>query len=141
MRNYTQQMSYLRFAIAKPSRPTVTDARVQPRRGHTHPAPVGRRQKEVYVTVSCGLDGEVSIRVRDEGHGFDPRVLLDPTDRNHLLLSHGRGIYLIRTVMDEVSFEEGGRVVFMRKKVARPPYPAFGTQSLPKQTLIGNLHD
>jgi anti-sigma regulatory factor (Ser/Thr protein kinase) len=33
-----------------------------------------------------------------------------------LLITHGRGIYLMKTLMDEVSFEEGGAVVMMRKK-------------------------
>jgi serine/threonine-protein kinase RsbW len=73
-------------------------------------------RKRVYVTVSCSFHGEVSITVRDEGRGFDPGVLLDPTDRNNLLLSHGRGIYLMRTVMDEVSFKEHGTVVCMKKQ-------------------------
>jgi serine/threonine-protein kinase RsbW len=81
--------------------------------------------KQVYVSVGCALDGEVSIAVRDEGHGFDPSVLPDPTDRSNLFLSHGRGIYLIRRVMDEVSFEEHGRVVRMRKKVTSPPRPVY----------------
>ena len=88
-------------------------------------------RKQVYVTVSCGSDGEVSISVRDQGCGFDPGVLPDPTDRNNLLLSHGRGIYLIRTVMDQVSFEEHGRVVCMRKKLTGPSHPANRAQSLP----------
>jgi serine/threonine-protein kinase RsbW len=83
-------------------------------------------RKQVYVACRCGLDGEISITVRDEGHGFDLGVLPDPTGRNNLLLSHGRGIYLIRTAMDEVSFEEHGRVVCMRKKVAGPPHPLYG---------------
>jgi serine/threonine-protein kinase RsbW len=73
-------------------------------------------QKRVYVAVTCSFHGEISITVRDEGHGFDPGVLVDPTDRNNLLLSHGRGIYLIRTVMDQVSFEEHGRVVCMKRQ-------------------------
>jgi len=74
-------------------------------------------RKRVYVTCSCTLDGDISITVRDEGQGFDPGVLPDPTDRNNLLRSHGRGIYLIRALMDEVSFEEHGKVLYLRKKL------------------------
>jgi serine/threonine-protein kinase RsbW len=59
---------------------------------------------------------KVAITVRDEGRGFDPSVLVDPTCRENLLLTHGRGIYLMKTLMDEVSFKEGGAVVMMRKK-------------------------
>jgi serine/threonine-protein kinase RsbW len=72
--------------------------------------------KSVYVTCRCYMDGEVAIAVRDEGRGFDPSVLVDPTFRENLLITHGRGIYLMKTLMDEVSFEEGGAVVMMRKK-------------------------
>jgi serine/threonine-protein kinase RsbW len=71
--------------------------------------------KRVYVTCRCYMDGEVSITVRDQGKGFDSSSLLNPTFRENLLLTHGRGIYLMKTLMDEVSFEEGGAVVMMRK--------------------------
>ena len=72
--------------------------------------------KRVYVTCRCYMDGEVSITVRDEGRGFDCSAIPNPTFRENLLFMHGRGIYLIKTLMDEVSFEEGGAVVVMRKK-------------------------
>jgi serine/threonine-protein kinase RsbW len=72
--------------------------------------------KRVYVECRCYMDGEVSITVRDEGWGFDCSAILNPTFRENLLFTHGRGIYLIKTFMDEVSFEEGGAVVMMRKK-------------------------
>jgi serine/threonine-protein kinase RsbW len=42
--------------------------------------------------------------------------VLEPTFLENLLFTHGRGIYLMKTLMDEVSFEEGGTVVMMRKK-------------------------
>ena len=71
--------------------------------------------KRVYVTCRCYMDGEVSITVRDEGKGFDSRTVLDPTLQENLLFTHGRGIYLIKTLMDEVSFEDSGTVVRMRK--------------------------
>jgi serine/threonine-protein kinase RsbW len=72
--------------------------------------------KRVYVRCRCYMDGEVSITVRDEGRGFDTATVLDPTAPDNRLLTHGRGIYLMKTLMDEVSFEEGGAVVMMRKK-------------------------
>ena len=72
--------------------------------------------KRVYVTCRCYMDGEVSITVRDEGKGFDSSTVPDPTFLENLLFTHGRGIYLMKTLMDEVSFEEGGAVVMMRKK-------------------------
>lgn len=76
--------------------------------------------KRVYVTCRCYMDGEVSITVRDEGKGFDSSTVPDPTFRENLLFTHGRGIYLMKALMDEVFFEENGAVVRMRKN------PNFG---------------
>jgi serine/threonine-protein kinase RsbW len=72
-------------------------------------------RKSVYVTCRCYMDGEVSVTVRDEGKGFDSSTVLDPTVLENLMFTHGRGSYLMKTLMDEVSFEEGGSVVRMRK--------------------------
>jgi serine/threonine-protein kinase RsbW len=76
----------------------------------------GNCRKTVFVTCRCYMDGEVSITVRDEGKGFDSSALTDPTSSENLLVTHGRGIYLMKTLMDEVCFEEGGAAVMMRKK-------------------------
>ena len=72
--------------------------------------------KRVYVECHGYADGEVSITVRDEGPGFDSNTVPDPTTPERRLFEHGRGIYLMKALMDEVSFEESGRVVHMRKK-------------------------
>jgi serine/threonine-protein kinase RsbW len=72
--------------------------------------------KRVYVSCRCYTDGEVSITVRDEGRGFDSNAIPDPTSSENLLFPHGRGIYLMKALMDEVCFGEGGAVVTMRKK-------------------------
>jgi serine/threonine-protein kinase RsbW len=72
--------------------------------------------KRVHVKSRCGADGEVSITVEDEGLGFDVDAVPDPTSPENRLQSHGRGIYLIRTLMDEVVFEQGGSVVHMHKR-------------------------
>ena len=74
--------------------------------------------KRVYLLCRCNIDGEVSITIRDQGQGFESRGITDPTTSENLLSTHGRGIYLMRTLMDEVSFDEGGAVVRMRKKPA-----------------------
>jgi serine/threonine-protein kinase RsbW len=72
--------------------------------------------KRLYVSCRCYMDGEVSITVRDEGRGFDSSALRDPTSQENRLLTHGRGIHLMKALMDEVCFEEGGAVVMMRKR-------------------------
>ena len=72
--------------------------------------------KRVRVMCRCNSDGEVRITVRDEGPGFQMDAVPDPTSPENRLSTHGRGIYLIRMLMDEVSFVKGGSVVRMRKK-------------------------
>lgn len=70
--------------------------------------------KSVYVGCHCGAD-KISIVIRDEGQGFDIRDVPDPTTPKNIEFNHGRGIYLMRTLMDEVRFEQGGTAVYMRK--------------------------
>jgi serine/threonine-protein kinase RsbW len=78
-------------------------------------------RKLVCVACRCTTDGEVFLTVQDEGHGFDTVAILDPTTPENLLLPHGRGIYLMKTLMDDVCFEQGGAVVYMHKACnARP---------------------
>ena len=78
--------------------------------------------KRVYLRVCCRADGEVSMAIRDEGAGFESSSVPDPTAPEHRMSTHGRGIYLMRALMDEVWFEEGGTVVHMRKSPNSPPY-------------------
>lgn len=71
--------------------------------------------KRVYVVCRCATDGEVSITVQDEGDGFDSDAVADPTTPENRLRPHGRGIHLMKTLMDDVQFEQGGAVVHLRK--------------------------
>lgn len=71
-------------------------------------------EKRVYVTCRCGIDGDISLAIRDEGAGF------------HSTQINGRGLRLMRALMDDVSFADGGTVVHMRKAACslnspRPP--------------------
>jgi serine/threonine-protein kinase RsbW len=74
--------------------------------------------KQVYLGCRGGT-GQVSIVVRDEGEGFDIDEVPDPTAPENIESSHGRGIYLMKTLMDEVRFERGGAVVYMRKSTGK----------------------
>jgi serine/threonine-protein kinase RsbW len=73
--------------------------------------------KQVSVTCRCSVDGEVLITVRDEGLGFDYRAAAYPKEPQKQLLSHERGLHLMKTFMDGVSIEENGTVVRMRKRM------------------------
>ena len=72
--------------------------------------------KRVYVKCRCTTNGEVSITVEDEGQGFKSDAVPDPTSPDNCLRTHGRGIHLIKALMDDVDFEQGGSVVHMRKR-------------------------
>ena len=72
--------------------------------------------KRVYVALRSSQDGEVLVTIRDLGNGFDSRAVPDPTTPENRLLGHGRGIYVMHALMDEVQFEERGTVVKLRKQ-------------------------
>ena len=75
-----------------------------------------------FVTASTPDAGSLTIRVRDQGEGFDPEEVADPLAPENLLKSSGRGIFLIRNFMDEVKLQrapEGGMEVRMVKKLAK----------------------
>ena len=75
-------------------------------------------RKHVHVTCRCEPD-EVSIAVKDEGRGFDINKVADPTSPENTRSVHGRGIYLMKALMDEVRFGEHGVVVHMRKSAGQ----------------------
>lgn len=68
--------------------------------------------KQVKLEAWCAPD-RIRIRVTDQGTGFDPGSLPDPTLPQNLSRSRGRGVYLIRELMDEVAFNERGNSVDM----------------------------
>lgn len=63
---------------------------------------------------------DLVVRVRDQGNGFDPAALRDPLTPENVLRSSGRGIFLIRQFMDDVTMQrarEGGMEVRMSKHI------------------------
>lgn len=75
----------------------------------------GDPDRHVQVTVGCDESRGMIIMVRDPGTGFDPASVPSPLLGENLFASHGRGIYLINQLMDEVRFEKGGTEIWMRK--------------------------
>jgi serine/threonine-protein kinase RsbW len=77
--------------------------------------------KHVFVEFHLDPAGdELHIRVRDEGPGFDPEEIADPLAPENLLKASGRGIFLIRSFMDDVRLQrapEGGMEIRMVKRV------------------------
>ena len=76
--------------------------------------------KSVYICFAAAPD-RLSVTVRDQGNGFHADALPSPLDSDNLLKPSGRGIFYIRTFMDEVEFRfppQGGTEVFMVKRVS-----------------------
>jgi serine/threonine-protein kinase RsbW len=72
--------------------------------------------KEAEACVACDESKGMLIVVRDPGPGFDPASIPSPVVGQNIFRSHGRGIYLINELMDEVSFENGGTEIRMLKR-------------------------
>jgi serine/threonine-protein kinase RsbW len=72
--------------------------------------------KTVQLCVACDEARGMLIIVRDPGPGFDPAKIPSPTFGQNVFRHHGRGIYLINELMDEVSFHEGGTEIRMVKR-------------------------
>jgi serine/threonine-protein kinase RsbW len=100
----------LSFGIEMALREAVTNAMVH---GNQED-----ESKTVEIIFNCH-DNELEIEVRDQGDGFDPVKVPDPTNAENLLKTSGRGIFLMRTFMDEIEWRnrpEGGTTVRMTKR-------------------------
>jgi serine/threonine-protein kinase RsbW len=69
-------------------------------------------RKRVLIEADLSPD-TITVRVTDEGPGFDPGILPDPTLPEHRRRVGGRGIFLIRKLMDHVEFNEQGNSITM----------------------------
>ena len=65
------------------------------------------QNRRVYVTASVTQE-QATYVIRDEGFGFDPSTIPDPTDASNLYRPYGRGLLLMQTFMDTVLFNETG---------------------------------
>ena len=72
--------------------------------------------KIVECDVACDERHGMLIVVRDPGPGFDPSQIVDPCYGENIYSSHGRGIYLINQLMDEVKFQKNGTEIHMIKR-------------------------
>jgi serine/threonine-protein kinase RsbW len=73
------------------------------------------RTKQVQCCVACDQSRGMILVVRDPGQGFEPASIPSPVVGQNLYSEHGRGLYLINQLMDQVSYERGGTEIHMRK--------------------------
>jgi len=72
--------------------------------------------KIIECDVACDQNHGMLIVVRDPGPGFDPTKIADPCQGENIYSNHGRGIYLINQLMDEVQFHKNGTEIHMLKR-------------------------
>ncbi len=92
----TDEKEYYRLSVARRTEPPYADRRVS-------------------VTATFTRE-ELKFIIRDEGNGFDPNTLPDPTDPSNLGKVSGRGLLLIQTFMDRVIHNEKGNEITMIKR-------------------------
>ena len=92
----TDEKEYYRLGVSRRTEPPYGDRRV-------------------YVTARFTRE-ELAFTIRDEGNGFDPNTLPDPTDPSNLGKVSGRGLLLIQTFMDRVIHNDKGNEITMIKK-------------------------
>lgn len=77
-----------------------------------HQQPFADRRVQIHVEFTRQ---SATFTVTDEGAGFDPSSLPDPKDAENLMRPHGRGVMLIHTFMDHVSFNDKGNSITMKR--------------------------
>jgi serine/threonine-protein kinase RsbW len=83
-----------------------------------------RQNTRKKVTITCVINSRtVTVHVHDEGAGFNVHDLPNPLTKKNIMNETGRGIFLIRTVMDSVKWKQhDGTEIVMKLKRKTPPY-------------------
>ena len=76
----------------------------------------GDPKKVVECDVACDESCGMLIVVRDPGEGFDPNAIPSPLVGENIYSNHGRGIFLINQLMDQVQFKNNGKEIHMLKR-------------------------
>ncbi len=76
-----------------------------------------KEDKSKFVQVDCIEKGaDVVIRISDEGVGFNPNELADPTAAQNIDCCGGRGVFIMKQLADKIDFLDSGRTVEMHFK-------------------------
>ena len=74
--------------------------------------------KDKYVEINCNFENRyLYFVIRDQGYGFNLENISDPTSPENIENPHGRGIFLMRNLSDQIEFSDKGREVTLRFKV------------------------
>ena len=106
----TVENSYIEVAVAVPVYHTFTYSVPH------YLLPFVAAGKRVLVRCYTHEDFGLLVAIRDEGKGFDPEDIPDPRNAERIHLHHGRGVFMMRELMDQVMHRKGGREVVLYKK-------------------------
>ena len=71
-----------------------------------------------HVFIVCSWNGKtLKVKVKDEGGGFDPHSLPSPIHEDNLMRESGRGVFLMRELMEKVTYNKKGNEVTMMMKL------------------------
>ena len=71
-------------------------------------------EKKVECCVACDETRGMLIVIRDPGEGFDPKSIPSPVQGQNVFSLHGRGVFLINQLADDVHYEKGGTEIHIR---------------------------
>lgn len=100
------------FAVEMALREALANAIVHGNREDPH--------KKVRICCACDSKRGILIVIKDQGEGFDPSKIPSPVVGQDIHSEHGRGIYLINLLTDEVEFRRGGTEIYIRKDTRSP---------------------
>ena len=69
--------------------------------------------KPVTIKVNCDFD-HIHIKIEDEGQGFDPEKIEDPTLNENIKKESGRGIHIIRKLSNSLKYNQSGNSVQLK---------------------------
>jgi len=79
-------------------------------------------KKKVEVTAVLSKD-RVEVTVKDQGVGFNPDHIGNPLDPQNLMKEHGRGIFILKSLMDEVAFQFSATGTSVRMVLVKKDMP------------------
>ncbi|MCK4463700.1 MAG: ATP-binding protein, partial [Candidatus Omnitrophica bacterium] len=77
-----------------------------------------KSDKNLTIDISYVIEGDkIKVTIEDKGNGFNVGDLPNPTNMENLYKESGRGVYIMRRLMDRVDYNEKGNCVTMEKKL------------------------
>ena len=78
-----------------------------------------RQDAKKKVTIEFYLKkNKIKVSVKDEGQGFNPDTLSNPLEPENIMKESGRGIFILKSLMDQVNFSEKGTKINFTMKIA-----------------------